>query len=419
MEALAMFSDGPAFFIEADDTNSTIRDALRNGKYKTYIGSVKGGKRDDEESYWMMDDNEKNTKYDKRTYRLGFHPVDEFKDQLSMRKESLETLMGKVIRLEVWSKKGQDVKPLDTLTDNQGRELYHGSILHFNDIPIRFFSRDSLDFWLQARQIQVPSALPDIRSLVNVVWTTLNEKLKPIPKVLMRGRSGYCSPACLVPRVGTTVTYQSGDELLCVIRAAFGEEFLDDEKFTTLFGKRNGTRRRCLMHIQDGSFDVGHIKCTFDLHHQEETAEGKLLVVSAGCSPSQKLKENNKEKFYNLQLAVELDDQDHFKRFMTHPATCCSCPNGCIICAHLGGLILLLFALCRFNDDNNHNVNSNNDEDDAILPSTSFEVIRSMLPTPINELLQKPMPSTFAFPRNGSEKKEEKNQYRKIHAGFG
>ncbi len=206
MEALAMFSDGPAFFIEVDDTNSSIRDAFKNGEFKTYIGSVKGLKHDHEE-YWKMDDNKKNTKYDTRTYRLGFHPIDEFKDQLSMREESLETLMEKVIRLEVWSKKGQDIKPLDTLTDNQGRELYHGSILHFHHIPIRFFSRDSLDFWLQARQIQVPSALPDIRSLVNVVWTTLNEKLKPIPKVLMRGRSGYCSPACLVPREGTTVMY--------------------------------------------------------------------------------------------------------------------------------------------------------------------------------------------------------------------
>jgi hypothetical protein len=53
------------------------------------------------------------------------------------------------------------------------------------------------------------------------------------------------------------VAYLEGDNALKIIRKSF--PILDDNKFTDMFGKRNGTRKRCIMHVEGGSFDINQI----------------------------------------------------------------------------------------------------------------------------------------------------------------
>ena len=77
----------------------------------------------------------------------------------------------------------------------------------------------------------------------------------------------------------------------------------------------------------------------------------KILVIVGSCAPSYKLKEKNKESFYTTRLVAELDESGKYKRMLHHPLTSCSCPNGWILCAHLGGLMGLCHSLLIFNND--------------------------------------------------------------------
>ena len=97
----------------------------------------------------------------------------------------------------------------------------------------------------------------------------------------MRGCSGYCSPEILVPSSSCeSVTHLEGDGAFEVIRQSF--PILEDEKFTEMFGKRNGTRKRCIMHVGGGSFDINQIKITKDLIHKD-IPTANIIVISATC----------------------------------------------------------------------------------------------------------------------------------------
>ena len=63
---------------------------------------------------------------------------------------------------------------------------------------------------------------------------------------------------------------------------------ITEEYFTSIFGKRNGTRARVLKHLKGGSFDVRTLKATKSLRSKVDT-ELELLVFSGMCTASQKL----------------------------------------------------------------------------------------------------------------------------------
>ena len=121
-------------------------------------------------------------------------------------------------------------------------------------------------------------------------------------------------------------------------------------------------------------------------------------MIETACTPSQKLKEKNKEKFYEIKAAIVVDENQNFKKFLLHPYTSCDCPVGCITCAHIGGFVLLL------------NVMKNFDIGQDNLPTT-FEMMRSMFPPPVNDVLTRPMYLGYAFPKNNTQEKESSNIY--------
>ena len=148
-----------------------------------------------------------------------------------------------------------------------------------------------------------------------------------------------------------------------------------------------------LLHVEGGSFDIKQqLKVTKDFICNRDPLKS-IVVINAGCAPSQKLKENSKENFYDVQLAIEVDEKGRFIQFLKHPYTRCDCPNGCIFCAHIGALILLLTATTHLND--------------------SFDDKRNMLPSPVNDLLTKPMIARYAFPPVKSKINEETKLYRR------
>jgi len=122
---------------------------------------------------------------------VGFNPHDDVKDALAMRDELKspdnrdiyeDLLFKKIFQLEVSIKNAKDIAPLSRIVDETGRELFHGSILNFEEVPIRYYSKEALDFWLSSRQIKSPATLQEIKCLVRVIWEMLGPTLQPIAK---------------------------------------------------------------------------------------------------------------------------------------------------------------------------------------------------------------------------------------------
>ena len=432
-ESMEMFEFGPVFKIHSNDSSLNPKDALRLDRYQVTLDTMNtlinlSG------DPWILDECDRDF-YDKqllRTYLVGFHPMNDLLHVLKSNTafvfdekdlEGVSLFLKKCLALEVWCKNGECVIPLSPLTDSYGNELFHGSVIDFVNMPIRYHISDSLEFWLQSRQIKSPKHADDKRNLVEVVWKQLGDRLKSIAKVLMKGTSGYCSPQILqLKQSHTQATYKIGDELLLQLHDIFPN--ITDVMFTSLFGKRNGSRIRVLKHLYGGSFNIQNIQSTLDLTDSAGDSKN-LLVISGCCAPSYKLKEKSKEKFYELKLVIELDDNSLFKRFLDHPFTTCSCPNGCILCSHLGAFILILLLLKNYDhceeehapDAQNILVESFNADCPIIV--TSFETIRHIFPTPVNELMVHPMIASFAHPTNPSSESEqtrEVNRSRKHYA---
>ena len=418
-ESMAMFTGGPAFVVVPSCPDLSPRDAVISGEFSICLGSYSS----DTVPEWEIKE-EDMTEYDvkcSRTLLIGFNPDDDLRDALSLREElsfnqrdenQYKSLLKRSFQFEIWTKNGNDILPLEDPKNELGQSLFHGSIIDFDKVPIRYHSKAQLDFWLSCRQIKTPLVFQHVTSLVKVVWDKFGDSLKPIPKELMRGCSGYCSPELLIPTTGceTTVRYFEGDDALAVLRRVF--PVINDSMFTAMFGKRNGTRKRIHMHLEGGSFDISQLKITEDLA-SKEVPDKKLIVISIGCTPSQKLKKDGKEKFYDLRLVIEQDNNGHFINFIFHPFTRCGCPNGCVLCAHLGAFIVLLHLLARFDL---HTTIS--DAPLEVIGNTPLQVIRDKFPTPVNTLLSRPTIATYAFSLNNSEKKLSQNLYKKKKRQF-
>lgn len=419
--AKGMFSDGPAFSITVEDSSVSIREQFRTGKYKVHLGSYRNGS-----SNWKIRNNEGEV-YD---LLVGFDPEFDLKRALSVREEFVDDnegdsdserylnidedtyqfLITKVFKFEIWSKNGKDIVGLPILEDSRGRELYPGSVLDFDEVPIWSYSKQTLEHWLSCRQISSDNtrSLQHTRNMVKIIQDKLGDSLQPIFIELMRGSAGYVSPELLKARDGNERNVQklAGDQALEVIRKSFPN--LSEDDFTTLFGKRNGTRKRIMMHLTGGSFDIQKLRVTKDLMSSAEP-EKNIIVFTMGCAPSQKLKDGGKEKYYDLVIAIEVDEDGSFLHFLKHPIARCGCPNGCILCAHLGAFILLLLALKNY--DHSTDEVDRDESEEFEREYTSFDDIRSKLPVPVNSLLVRPMICKYPFPKNDSEEKQASNKY--------
>ena len=203
---------------------------------------------------WKLDDRAKDhfDRITDREYLVGYNPEEDLLDILGNRpefadgqhdKSIISEVYLKTFNLDVWSKNGEDICELPPQTNNAGKEVFHGSIINFDRVPIRCHSRNILDFWLQTRQIKVPSTIKEIRDLVAIVWERLGTRLQPIAKELMKGKSGYCSPELLAIKEDcSSISYSKSDDLIATLKKSFKD--FNDGEFTTLFGKRNGTRER-------------------------------------------------------------------------------------------------------------------------------------------------------------------------------
>ena len=124
----------------------------------------------------------------------------------------------KLFRLDVWSKTGRDVSPLDALLDDNGNELFHRSSLHFDKVPYWCYSTERLKVYLLSRQIKVPDNVAEIRKQVLFVSKHLGSTHKPIPKAMMRGASGYLAVEMLTVKANIqNVTYFEGEDALKII----------------------------------------------------------------------------------------------------------------------------------------------------------------------------------------------------------
>ena len=301
-EALDMFLFGPTLFIKPTDDTQSPREALWNRNYSLDLTPINGNT----ETQWKIPLGER-TAWDikcGRYFLFGFDPEKELRDKLSSREdykddERTKFLM-KIFRLEVWSKTGKDISPLPDLLDSKGNELFHGSILNFENIPHWCYHPERLKVYLLSRQIKVPNTVAEIRKKTLLVYNHLGASHKPIPKMMMRGTGGYLAVEMLTVKPNIqTASYFKGDEALNVIKSSFPD--LNEDTFNKLFGKRNNTRKRAMMHLEGGSFNIKQIKATQDLVMKDDPSKN-IILFTTGCTPSQKLKEKNKEKFYEIKV---------------------------------------------------------------------------------------------------------------------
>jgi hypothetical protein len=335
--------------------------------------------------------------------------------------------------LQRWIKTGKILEPLIAPMDENGKELYFGSMIDFDKIPVPYHSRDTLKFYLDTRQIKAPDTLAEIRQITSMVWSSHGSQLKPIPKILMRGVSGWIKEEVLMIKdAQNDIEWVTQDKLLRALEGTF--PIFTEDSFTAIFKKRNGTRLRLLKHITGGSYDLPKLKATYGMVHKLYP-DSRLLVIESSCAPSQKLKEDNKDAFHNQRLCMELDEDNKFVKFHNHPATTCGCPNGCIWCAHLGGLLGLCHAHIKFckNLKETTRVACDNSIDEDILEQdnakdnenitedvdeyqVTFEDIQSHFPQTVHSVLKQPMATTYTFPAPGTKEKILRNTYRREHS---
>ena len=427
--AYSMFRDGPAFIIHSINQEQSTTDAFFSGNFWVSIGSY----RDNSIEFNSLAD----------IGSFGFNPYAKFIDTIDMQipletssvgevattddvnAHRISLLLKECFNMERWPKDGTILKCLDEPTDENGHALYHGSTIDFNIVPIRFQSIDVLKFYLDSRQVKYVNNVVSIKSLVSSIWRSHGSILNPIPKILMRGTAGWVKEEILVRADNCTeLNWMKDKELLSSLTKCFNG--FTCEKFDPDYGKRNGTRKRVLKHAQGGSIDITMIKATYSLVHKLYTNQ-KLLVIEAPCAPSQKLKDkNNKNDFHIARLCIKLDENDVFVSYSVHPATGCGCPNGCILCAHLGALICVCYAMTILHDlilNSNNCPDHSNSEMNADRPCSESEndgedteIIQELIkyfPRSIHERMKQPIATDDAFCPPWSKTKKATNQYRK------
>jgi hypothetical protein len=136
------------------------------------------------------------------------------------------------------------------------------------------------------------------------------------------------------------------------------------------------------------------MKATNDLLIQARN-NASVLVIEGECAPSQKLKDGGKDAFHNIRICIELKADGGFEKFLSHPYTRCVCPNGCIFCAHIGGLLACCHCIKKIMTDNS---------------GFDFEKLYNVMPQPVHELMQLVIPLEYMYPKNTSERRIQEKQ---------
>mmetsp|Transcript_25512 Transcript_25512/g.29569 ORF Transcript_25512/g.29569 Transcript_25512/m.29569 type:complete len:307 (-) Transcript_25512:50-970(-) len=107
--------------------------------------------------------------------------------------------------------------------------------------------------------------------------------------------------------------------------------------------------------------------------------------------------------FHTSSIIIGIDEHQKFDRFLRHPLTYCGCPNGCIMCSHIGGIILVCHVICRLSQKYNNSI--------------TFDDICNSFTTPVNEVLQAPMSVSGTFSASKLRRREEArtNTYNKYN----
>ena len=192
-----------------------------------------------------------------------------------------------------------------------------------------------------------------------------------------------------------------GDELLACIKACLAP--IKENQFTDMFGKRNGSRERLLKHVRGGSYTLSQLSATLDMV-QKTNKEKKIIVFESGCAPSMRLKNDNKDAFHNFRLCFYLDDDGKIEDLAPSPMTKCGCPNGCIVCSHLGGQIAMLHCLVMY--CSNHLETTGTE--------ISFESLSARFPQPVHRVLENPITVKSIYPPANDKDKKAQKQWKKM-----
>ena len=65
------------------------------------------------------------------------------------------------------------------------------------------------------------------------------------------------------------------------------------------------------MDIEGGSIDLSKMRATNDMVMKNDS-KTNVMIIETGCAPSQRLKDDASDKFYNLRIVIEVDNEQKF-----------------------------------------------------------------------------------------------------------
>ena len=147
--------------------------------------------------------------------------------------------------------------------------------------------------------------------------------------MLLCGGGGYVLFEVL-SSTGESVDWVKGDAMLDTICNHVPK--INDSLFTTIFGKRNNSCKRCLLHLKSGSFDIEQVEATYSLKRNLAPSD-KIVVVKALSMPSQKLGSGD---MYSTRMTIKLavNGAATTSSILLAPESCCDCSVGMFFCTH-------------------------------------------------------------------------------------
>ena len=369
---------GPAFIVVPNDATISPPDAWIQGpnSYTVDLKSMDGADDSNTVDFWMNNDH-----IHRSNLRIGYVPLLVLRHGHSP--PSLSTY-DDMFCLNVWSRTGQALRRIEPQFNDNNQELCPGSYIDFNKHPPHLLPDNVLSFWLAVRGILTNfTNREQILSTVERVRNLSVERL-PLPMMLRRGGGGYSTFVVLAPK-GGSVEWSTKDDMLSEIRKNI--PVIDDELFTAIFGKRNNTRKRIMLHLKSGSFDVENLRVTHGLKDNLDPTDHDLLVITAVGAPSQRL---SSKDMYDVTIALKKVGDGPYK-FLPAPASRCTCPVGEFFCAHRGALLMVLRVIMTNNTWN-------------------FDTLLNKMPEPIHTIASLPVPVAFAFPHRYTDKTETKRR---------
>ena len=314
------------------------------------------------------------------TELIGFDAIAEFAEKCS---DPRAALAG-----EVWCRTGLPLRAVP-MPQRDGVDVPHGSMLDFDAVPLVLTPTRSLQVYLRFRDNPLPATMHARVHAVKTVTDLLEaEKASGILTPINTSALGapdtdthYERWEALTNMTNDAVTWSYGDTLLELIRS---EDILqiDAATITSVFGLNNGVRRRAVVRVNSGHYDVTTWKSTT----VKLVATGETVrLLSIQCTPSMK----------NEVYAVYLAFCDG--KLLPVPSRC-DCPNGQLFCSHMLGQLLLLYLLQR---------------------NTTWDMnaLKLALPQPVKSVQGLPIAMQYAFGSRAKELQTEIEMKAILHGG--